>query len=152
MTAREDETPEETMARALNIAAATMERQKLRIAQLETTAATQQAALEEARPKTLFADAVADSSSTCLIGELAKLLRQNGVEMGQNRLFAWLRSHGYLMKNNMPTQRAAEMKLFRVVERSVVQPDGYVRVTYTTKVTGKGQLYFLNHFLATPAA
>lgn len=112
--------------------------------QLETEA-------EENRPKVLFAKAVETSHTSILIGDLAKLIKQNGVDIGQKRLFAWLRENGYLIKSgsstNMPTQRAMEMKLFEVKERSISNPDGSVRVTRTTKVTGKGQTYFINLFL-----
>lgn len=107
-------------------------------------------------PKALFADAVEASDTCILIGDLAKLLRQNGVDIGQNRLFCWLRENGYLMKGgsakNMPTQRAMDMGLFQVKERTVQNPDGSVRVTRTTKVTGKGQRYFVNAFLDGRAA
>ena len=92
------------------------------------------------------------SHTSILIGELAKLLRQNGINIGQNRLFVWLRDNGYLMNNgscwNMPTQKAMELGLFEVKEGTVNQPDGTVRITRTTKVTGKGQVYFINKFLA----
>jgi anti-repressor protein len=108
------------------------------------------------RPKVIFADAVDASSSAILIGVLAKLLRQNGVEIGQNRLFAWLREHGYLMKSgddkNMPTQRGMELGLFEIKERTIINPDGSNRVTRTTMVTGKGQIYFINRFKGTEAA
>ena len=98
-------------------------------------------------PKVLFADSVAQADTDILIGELAKLLKQNGVETGQNRLFAKLREDGYIMKNGTtPTQRAMEMGLFRVVERSITQPNGTTRITQTTKVTGKGQIYFVNKY------
>lgn len=97
--------------------------------------------------KVLFADSVAQADTDILIGELAKLLKQNGVETGQNRLFAKLREDGYIMKNGTtPTQRAMEMGLFRVVERSITQPNGTTRITQTTKVTGKGQIYFVNKY------
>ena len=106
----------------------------------------------EDSPKVLFADAVSTSDSAILIGELAKLIRQNGVEIGQNRLFQWMRDSGYLCaageRYNMPTQRAMELGLFRVKETAISQPDGSVRVTRTTKVTGKGQQFFINKFLA----
>lgn len=106
----------------------------------------------EMRPKEVFADAVSASHSTILIGDLAKILRQNGIDMGQKRLFAWMREHGWLMKDgqsrNMPTQRAMEMGLFRIKETTISNPDGSVRVTRTTKVTGKGQQYFVNLFLS----
>lgn len=107
-------------------------------------------------PKALFADAVASSDTSILIGELAKLLRQNGVSIGQNRLFEWMRENGFLMKagssRNMPTQRAMEMGLFEVKERTIANPDGSVRITKTPKVTGKGQSYFVNRFLAKEVA
>lgn len=102
-------------------------------------------------PKALFADAVATSHTSILIGDLAKLIRQNGVDIGQNRLFAWLRDHGYLIgsgdRRNMPTQRAMDLELFDIKERTFQNPDGSVRITKTTKVTGKGQQYFINKFL-----
>lgn len=102
-------------------------------------------------PKALFADAVATSNTSILIGDLAKLIRQNGVDIGQNRLFAWMREHGYLIgsgdRRNMPTQRAMDLGLFDIKERTFQNPDGSVRITKTTKVTGKGQQYFINKFL-----
>ena len=99
-------------------------------------------------PKVLFADCVAQAESDILIGELAKLLKQNGMEVGQNRLFDRLRKEGFIMKNStMPTQRAMEMGLFRVIERSITQPNGTTRITQTTKVTGKGQQYFVNRYI-----
>ena len=104
--------------------------------------------LKEQAPKVLFADAVTASSTSILIGELAKLIKQNGVEIGQNRLFKWLRENGFLMRDNMPTQYAMERGLFVVTERTINNPDGSVRTTRTTKVTGKGQTYFINRFLA----
>lgn len=104
------------------------------------------------RPKEIFADAVSVSKDGILVGALAKLIHQNGVEIGQKRLFQWLRDHGYLMKSgadkNMPTQRARDMDLFKVKERTINNPDGSVRLTRTTLVTGKGQQYFVNKFLA----
>lgn len=107
--------------------------------------------VEADRPKVLFADAVETSQTSILIGDLAKLIKQNGVDIGQKRLFAWMRENGYLIKSgsstNMPTQRSMDMKLFEVKERSISNPDGSVRVTKTTKVTGKGQTYFINIFL-----
>ncbi len=108
--------------------------------------------IEEQRPKALFADAVSASKTLILIGALAKLIRQNGVDVGQKRLFEWLRKKGYLIKSgndkNMPTQRSMEQGLFEVKEGSYVDGDGVNRITRTTKVTGKGQLYFVNKFLA----
>ena len=106
---------------------------------------------ETMKPKALFADAVATSHTSILIGDLAKLIRQNGVDIGQNRLFAWLREHGYLIgsgdRRNMPTQQAMDLGLFDIKERTFQNPDGSVRITKTTKVTGKGQQYFINKFL-----
>lgn len=108
--------------------------------------------IEEQRPKALFADAVSASKTSILIGALAKLIRQNGVDVGQKRLFEWLRKKGYLIKSgndkNMPTQRSMEQGLFEVKEGSYVDGDGVNRITRTTKVTGKGQLFFVNKFLA----
>lgn len=136
MVAR-DETPEQTMARAVLIAQRTIERQR--------------AELDEMRPKALFADAVAASDGTCLVGELAKMLRQNGVKVGQNRLFAILREDGYLGKSgsnrNVPTQRAMDQGLFRIKETSIVHTDGHVTISRTPKVTGKGQRVFLERYL-----
>ena len=135
MVAR-DETPEQTMARAVLLAQQTIDRQKSRIAELE--------------PKALFADAVAASDGTCLVGELAKMMRQNGVEIGQRRLFARLREDGYLGKSgsstNVPTQRAMEMGLFRIKETAVTHSDGHVTLSRTPKVTGKGQRYFIERY------
>ena len=106
---------------------------------------------ERMRPKEIFADAVAASKTSILIGELAKLITQNGYEIGQTRLFTWLREHGYLIKDgssrNMPMQRYVQQGLFEIKESNVQNPDGSVRITKTTKVTGKGQQYFINKFL-----
>lgn len=106
---------------------------------------------EEMKPKAIFADAVSVSDDAILIGALAKLLKQNGVEIGQKRLFLWLRENRYLVKDgrdkNIPTQRAMELKLFKVKERTITNPDGSSRLTRTTLVTGKGQQYFVNKFL-----
>ena len=106
---------------------------------------------ERGKAEVLFADAVTTSEQSILVGDLAKLLKQNGVDMGQNRLFQWLRDRGYLMKQgsskNMPMQRSMDMGLFEVKERTINNPDGSVRITKTTKVTGKGQQYFINQFM-----
>lgn len=106
---------------------------------------------EEMKPKALFADAVATADTSILIGDLAKLIRQNGYDIGQNRLFGWLRDNGYLVKHgdayNMPTQKSMDLGLFEVKERTIGNPDGSTRITRTTKVTGKGQQYFINKFL-----
>jgi phage antirepressor protein len=112
----------------------------------------QQKQLQEQAPKVLFADAVSASKTSILIGELAKIIKQNGVEMGQNRLFEWLRSNNYLITRqgtdyNMPTQKAMELGLFEIKETSVTHSDGHITVNKTPKVTGKGQSYFINKFL-----
>ena len=130
--------PEKIMARALLMA-------DKKVHQLE-------AKIEADRPKVLFAEAVSASHSSILVGELAKLLKQNGVDMGANRLFSWLRVHGYLIKRNgrdwnMPTQKSVEMGLIRVKETSITHADGHITVSKTPLVTGKGQQYFINKFL-----
>ena len=129
----------ELLAKALLVAQRQIERRNAQIAEMQ--------------PKALFADAVAASHTSILIGELAKILKQNGVDIGQNRLFETLRQQGYLIRRNgtdynSPTQRAMELGLFEVKESTVGNPDGSVRVTRTTKVTGKGQQYFINKFLS----
>lgn len=110
------------------------------------------AQVEADRPKVLFADSMAASKTSILVGELAKLLKQNGIDMGQNRLFAWMRENGFLIRRkgtdyNMPAQRAMELGLFEIKETSVTHADGHVTVNKTPKVTGKGQQYFVNRFL-----
>lgn len=111
------------------------------------------AQIAELTPKGIFADAVSASKKSILVGELAKLLCQNGVQIGQNRLFSWMREHGYLIRDpkrsdyNMPTQRAVEMCLFEIKETTVVHSDGHTSINKTPKVTGKGQIYFVNQFL-----
>lgn len=110
-----------------------------------------EAALKEAKPKIIFADAVSASDQTILIGDLAKIIKQNGHDIGQKRLFQWLRDNGYLIKRqgsdyNSPTQRAMEMGLFRIKETAVTHADGHVTVSKTVKVTGRGQNYFVNKF------
>ena len=110
------------------------------------------AQLKEQAPKVLFANAVETAHNSILIGDLAKIIRQNGVDIGQKRLFEWMRQNGYLIKDgqskNMPTQKAMEMSLFEVKESTINNPDGSVRITRTTKVTGKGQTYFVKKFLS----
>ena len=111
------------------------------------------ALLEEQKPKVLFADAVNASHTSILVGDLAKLLRQNGLDIGQNRLFEKLRQEGYLIEQkgesyNMPTQRSMDMKLFEVKESTFTNPDGSTHITKTSKVTGKGQIYFANRYLS----
>lgn len=109
-----------------------------------------EAKIEEDKPKVLFAESVGASPSTCLVGELAKMIRQNGVSIGQNRLFEWLRNNGYLVKSgtsrNMPTQASMESGLFEIQERTLLTSDGPT-IVRTTRVTGKGQVYFINKFL-----
>lgn len=131
------------MARALLIAKRAIERKDEKIAQ-------QQAEIDTLTPKALFADAVGSSDGTCLVGELAKMLRQNGVKIGQNRLFKKLRDEGYLGKSgsnkNVPTQIAMEMGLFRIKETAITCPDGHVKLNRTPKITGKGQRYFIDRY------
>lgn len=107
--------------------------------------------IAEMKPKALFADAVSTSNSSILVGQLAKMIKQNGIEIGQNRLFAWLRENGYLGKRgsnrNVPTQKSVAMGLFKTKETAVTHADGHTTVQITTKVTGKGQQYFINKFL-----
>lgn len=136
--------PEKVMARALKLA-------EIELKKAHAFVAEQTKLLEAFKPKAIFADAVAASNNTILIGDLAKLLKQNGHETGQKRLFEYLRDNGYLIKRkgsdyNSPTQRAMEMKLFEIKESTVVLPDGSVKTNKTTKVTGKGQIYFINLF------
>lgn len=109
---------------------------------------------EKARnaPKVIFADAVSTSHTSILVGELAKLMKQNGIDTGEKRLFKWLRDNGYLIKRkgtdyNMPTQKSLELKIIEIKERTINNPDGSIRITKTPKVTGKGQQYFINKFL-----
>jgi anti-repressor protein len=137
-------TPEQIFARALKMADQKIEKLK------ESNAGLLED-VERMKPKEIFADAVSASTSSILIGDLAKLLRQNGVDTGQKRLFEQLRNEGYLMKTgssrNMPTQRYVADGLFQIKETVISNPDGSVRMTKTTKVTGKGQQYFLNKYL-----
>lgn len=137
-------TPEQIFARALKVADKTIE-------SLKNTNAVLLEDNQRMKPKEIFADAVATSTQSILVGDLAKLICQNGVQIGQNRLFDWMYENGFLIKggnrHRMPTQRAMDMKLFEVKERAVDNPDGSVRLTRTTKVTGKGQQYFINRFL-----
>lgn len=111
-----------------------------------------EAQIEADRPKVLFADAVSASKSSCLIGELAKILKQNGIDIGQNKLFQWLRSNGYLISRcgeswNQPTQKSMQLGLFELKKTNINHADGHTTVNTTTKVTGKGQQYFINKFL-----
>lgn len=136
-------TPEQVMARALKIA--NNEIDKLKADNRVLIADT-----ERMKPKEIFADAVSSSKDSCLIGDLAKIICQNGYKIGRNRLFEWMKTNGYLIKGgsskNMPTQKAMEMKLFEVKETTITTPDGSTDVKRTTKVTGKGQVYFVNKF------
>lgn len=118
--------------------------------QLATKLKEEQEKVKELEPKARFADAVAASDGTCLVGELAKMLRQNGLDIGQNRLFALLREDGYLGKTgsnrNVPTKRAMDLGLFRIKETAITHSDGHVSINRTAKVTGKGQTYFVNRY------
>ena len=131
------------LAKAVMIGQRTMEEQKRRIA-------AQQSRIVELEPKALFADAVAASDGTCLVGELAKMLRQNGLNIGQNRLFQLLRDDGFFGKSgsnrNVPTQKAMDLGLFRIKETAVTHSDGHVTISRTPKVTGKGQRYFIARY------
>lgn len=137
ISGQETMTDAELMAKALLVANKQIEQRNKQI--------------EEMQPKAIFADAVSASKTSILIGDLAKIICQNGIQIGQKRLFEWLRQNGYLIKSgaskNMPMQRYVEQGLFEVKESNVCNPDGSVRVTKTTKITGKGQLYFINKFL-----
>lgn len=111
-----------------------------------------EAQIESQKPAVLFTGAVETSKTSILIGELAKMLKQNGINIGQNRLFAWMREKGYLIKRkgtdyNMPTQRSMDMGLFEIKETTINNPDGSIKISKTPKVTGKGQVYFINLFL-----
>ena len=165
MVARVDETPDEIMARALIVAQETISRQKAAVAAAEKRATLLEATTKqmtvqingletqnkELLPGATFAKAVETSEHSILIGELARIIKQNGVEIGQNRLFQWLRENGFLCKKgewyNQPTQRAMEMGLFEIKKTVITKPSGDSLVTTTTKVTGKGQIYFVNRFL-----
>ena len=130
--------PEKVMARALQIAGDKLKRLENKV--------------EADAPKVLFADAVSASKTSILVGELAKLLKQNGVDIGQHRLFRWMRENGYLIRRNgtdfnMPTQKSMDLGLFTVKETAITHSDGTVTVSKTTKVTGKGQQYFIQKFL-----
>lgn len=135
--------PEKIMARALLLA-------DKKVHKLE-------AQIEADKPKVLFANAVSASQTSILVGDLAKLISQNGFKIGANRLFAWLRDNGYLIKRrgnswNMPTQRSMDMKLFEIKETTVTHADGHISISKTVKVTGKGQQYFINKFIGEVSA
>lgn len=135
---------DELMAKALLVA-------QNKIAEKDGIIQRQREQIEADKPKTIFADAVSASKTSILVGDLAKLICQNGYQIGQKRLFEWLRENGYLIKSgnskNMPMQRYIEQGLFEVKESNVQNPDGSVRITKTTKITGKGQIYFINKFV-----
>lgn len=137
-------TPERVMARALRFS-------ERILSDTKTLLADAQEQIERDRPKVLFADSVSASHTTILIGELAKIIKQNGVDMGQNRLFQWMRENGYLVSRqgsdyNMPTQRSMELGLFTIKETTITHADGHTSINKTTKVTGKGQVYFVEKF------
>lgn len=139
-----DDTPEEIMARALVVAQETIARKEERIKALQDK-------VEEDAPRVVYAQALETSKDSILIGELARILKQNGVEIGQNRLFEWLRDNGYLCKSgeqrNQPTQKSLEMGLFEIKKTVVMKPNGDSLVSTTTKTTQKGQSYFINKFV-----
>lgn len=142
---QENMTPEQIMAAGLQAAQKIIESKNQQIEAQKTD-------IQRMKPKEIFADAVSASHTSILIGALAKIISQNGVQIGQNRLFAWMRENGYLITRrgadyNMPTQKSMEMKLFEIKERTVNNPDGSVRIIRTVLVTGKGQQYFINKFL-----
>ena len=137
-------TPERVMARALRFSERILSDTKALLADAQEQ-------IERDRPKVLFADSVSASHTTILIGELAKIIKQNGVDMGQNRLFQWMRGNGYLVSRqgsdyNMPTQRSMELGLFTIKETTITHADGHTSINKTTKVTGKGQVYFVEKF------
>ena len=140
---------EDLMAKAILVA-------QKKIKERDQIIEQQKAKIEQDRPKTIFADAVSASHTSILIGDLAKLICQNGYQIGQKRLFQWMRDNGYLMvsgsSRNMPKQKYVEQGLFEIKESNVQNPDGSVRITRTTKVSGKGQLYFVNKFLGQEVA
>lgn len=138
-------TPEKVMARALRYAS--MQLDAVKLENIE-----QRKLLEEQKPKVIFADSVKASKTSILVGELAKIIKQNGHDIGQNRLFTWLRKNNYLVSRkgtdyNMPTQKAMNLGLFEVKETSVTHSDGHISISKTAKVTGKGQVYFVNKFI-----
>ena len=143
LLSNENDTPETILARAVLVANETINKQKERLHLLEEESETN-------KPKVLFADSVSGSETSCLISELAKVLKQNGIDIGQNRLFEWLRDNEYLCKKgdsyNLPTQKSMDMGLFEIKKTSIVKPDKTFIAT-TTKVTGKGIIYFINKFL-----
>ena len=144
ISGQESLTDEELLSKALLVA-------QNKIADRDRIIASKQERIEQMRPKEIFADSVATSKNSILIGDLAKMICQNGVEIGQKRLFDWMREKGYLIKTgsskNLPTQKSIDLGIMEVKERALNNPDGSVRITLTPKVTGKGQVYFVNKFL-----
>lgn len=144
ISGQENLTDEELLSKALLVA-------QNKIADRDRIIASKQERIEQMRPKEIFADSVATSKNSILIGDLAKMICQNGVEIGQKRLFDWMREKGYLIKTgsskNLPTQKSIDLGIMEVKERALSNPDGSVRITLTPKVTGKGQVYFVNKFL-----
>ena len=144
ISGQENLTDEELLSKALLVA-------QNKIADRDRIIASKQERIEQMRPKEIFADSVATSKNSILIGDLAKMICQNGVEIGQKRLFDWMREKGYLIKTgsskNLPTQKSIDLGIMEVKERALNNPDGSVRITLTPKVTGKGQVYFVNKFL-----
>ena len=151
IASKDDDTPEEIMARALIIAQDTMQRQRERITRLQAENKEQAGRIAADRPKVAFANAIEASKSSCLIGELAKILTQNGFKIGQNQLFQWMRSHGYLgtkgERYNIPNQQYVEQGLFELKKGVRSGNDGVMHTTITPKITGKGQSYFINKFI-----
>ena len=145
ISGQEDMTPEELIAKALVAAQKIIDDKERQIKQKDEH-------IKIMEPKARFADAVSASDTSILVGEFAKILRQNGMDIGQNRLFDWLRKQGYLCTRgsmrNAPTQKSMDLGLFEVKERTITEPNGAVRTVRTTKITGKGQQYFINKFLA----
>lgn len=148
----QEDTPELIMARALQVAQITIERHQQQLQNAETTIAEQSKELEAAKPAVIFTTAVQGAKTSILVGELAKLITQSGRPIGQNRLFKWLRDNGYLGKKgsnyNVPMQKYVEMGLFEIKEGTRSGNDGVMHITKTPKVTGKGQVYFVNKFVA----
>ena len=146
-----EETPEQIMARAILLAQDTIKRQKEALENLNKQVEAKAEEIKSLQPAKIFTDAVSASSKSILVGELAKLLYQNGYKIGQRALFALLREKGYLckagMSYNLPTQKAMELGLFEMKKTVITKPDGNILVNTTTKVTGKGQIYFINKFL-----
>lgn len=136
--------------------ATNLKEEKQKRIEAEQKAEIAEQTLKDNAPKVLFADAVSTSQRSCLVAELAKILQQNGVNIGQNRLFAWMRENGYLCSKgqyyNQPTQKAMDLGLFELKQTTINKPDGSILVSTTTKVTGKGQVYFVNKFLGKDAA